>query len=88
MAARQCFGVSKCWTKYGFIIVIRPDGKRHSVVLCVDIDLVPAVIEAQAQVTSTTATIQTIWKSDFLYLYVDMYIKSNNICIPNQNDNL
>ena len=59
MAARQCFGVSKCWTKIGFIIVIRPDGKRHSVVLCADLDLIPGVIEAQAQGTSTTATIHT-----------------------------
>lgn len=29
MAARQKYGVSKCWTRDGFIHVIGPDGTRH-----------------------------------------------------------
>lgn len=31
MAARQQLGISKCWTKEGQVIVIGPDGKRHSI---------------------------------------------------------
>lgn len=31
MAARQRFGVTKCWTKDGCVFVITPDGVRHRV---------------------------------------------------------
>lgn len=64
MAARKRFGVSKCWTKDGFIIVIGPDGKRHSIVLSADLDHIPGASEAQAQGTSTTAKIQTKAKQE------------------------
>lgn len=31
MAARKRFGINKCWTKDGYIIVVGPDGKRHTI---------------------------------------------------------
>ncbi|XP_046978098.1 uncharacterized protein LOC124543823 [Vanessa cardui] len=31
LAARQRFGVAKCWTRDGFIIVLSPDGSRHRI---------------------------------------------------------
>lgn len=30
-AARQHFGITKCWTKNGFIMIIGPDGNRYSI---------------------------------------------------------
>nr|XP_034832765.1 uncharacterized protein LOC117989496 [Maniola hyperantus] len=42
MAARQQFGISKCWTKDGQVIVIGPDGKRHSITSKAELSLISA----------------------------------------------
>lgn len=31
MKARQCFGVTKCWTREGNVYVVGPDGDRHRI---------------------------------------------------------
>lgn len=56
MAARQRFGISKCWTKDGFIIVTGPDGKRHSIVQCAELDSISNSSETQAQGTTVSTT--------------------------------
>ena len=47
MVARQRFGISKCWTKGGNIIIIGPDNKRHSVVSCAELDNISPNPEAR-----------------------------------------
>ncbi|KOB65227.1 Uncharacterized protein OBRU01_23022 [Operophtera brumata] len=38
MAARQRFGISKCWTKDGCVFVLAPDGLRHHISSQQDLD--------------------------------------------------
>ena len=47
MAARKRFGINKCWTKEGYVIVIGPDGKRHTVSTCTELDNIHDAVEAQ-----------------------------------------
>ncbi|XP_046962562.1 uncharacterized protein LOC124531993 [Vanessa cardui] len=40
MAARQKYGVSKCWTKDGVIVVTGSDGKRHRIVTTAELNAI------------------------------------------------
>lgn len=55
MAARQCFGVSKCWTKEGQIIIIGPDGTRHRIVSTADLKVLMNQCEVQEPAPTTDA---------------------------------
>lgn len=41
MEARKRFGVAKCWSKEGIIIVMAPDGSRHRASCTMDLDAIP-----------------------------------------------
>lgn len=56
MSARQRFGVSKCWTKEGQIIIIGPDGVRHRIVSTADITVIMNQCEVQEPAPTTDAT--------------------------------
>ena len=58
MAARQRFGISKCWTKDGIIIVTGPEGKRHSVVTCSELDKITPNPNAPGQGNSAPVTVK------------------------------
>lgn len=64
MVARQRFGISKCWTKNGYIIIIGPDSKRHSIVSCAELDKITPNPEPRGQgnPTSTSAKLATAAK--------------------------
>ena len=59
MIARQRFGISKCWTKDGFVIVIGPDGKRHTIVLSAELDRICTNLEPRSQGTCAPTTIKS-----------------------------
>lgn len=52
LLARRKFGVTKCWTKEGDIIILGPDGSRHRAWCTEDVDAVPLVVSS---VTGSTA---------------------------------
>lgn len=56
MAARQRFGINKCWTKDGFIFVLGSDGKRHRLSCIEELDKIelPAQVSAAASAASKT----------------------------------
>lgn len=41
MAARECHGVSKCWTRDGSIFVVSPDGSRHRITSHAELESIP-----------------------------------------------
>ncbi|XP_059049914.1 uncharacterized protein LOC131844933 [Achroia grisella] len=57
MSARQHFGVKKCWTHNGFIVIITDDGSRHRVSCIAEvnklIDSSPSVTQASPVATSS-----------------------------------
>ena len=55
LAARQRFGVSKCWTRDGVIIVLGSDGSKHRVVTTAELDMIPNSVSAPS-VISTKST--------------------------------
>ncbi|XP_050358338.1 uncharacterized protein LOC126778918 [Nymphalis io] len=65
MAARRKFGISKCWTKDGAVIVTGSDGKRHRIVTtaelnsikCTQNDIPLATIPAAIPSTSSVDSI-------------------------------
>lgn len=63
MAARQRFGISKCWTKDGCIIIVGPDGTRHSVVMCSDLDHITNTPEVHLKESSSAGTTQPLAKA-------------------------
>lgn len=48
MTARKRLGINKCWTRDGFVIVMGPDGKRHSISSSMELDLITGTPETQA----------------------------------------
>ncbi|CAH0720395.1 unnamed protein product, partial [Brenthis ino] len=46
MAARQRFGVSKCWTREGVVFVIAPSGTRHRISSRSELDNISSLSEA------------------------------------------
>ena len=52
LAARQQFGMSKCWTRDGVINVISSDGKRHTFTSMVELKKVSSVSEIRPPQTS------------------------------------
>lgn len=44
MAARKRFGISKCWTRDGYIIVLDRDGKHHKISTDKELDIIPGPI--------------------------------------------
>lgn len=47
MAARKRFGMAKCWTREGYIVISGPDGKRHRVSSFCDLNRISGVISAE-----------------------------------------
>ncbi|XP_060810219.1 uncharacterized protein LOC132904308 [Amyelois transitella] len=37
MAARESFGVNRCWTRDGYVFVVTPDGVRHHLNSCAEV---------------------------------------------------
>lgn len=54
MAARQQFGISKCWTKDGQVIVIGSDGKRHTISSKAELCLISAGNDSEEVVCAPT----------------------------------
>lgn len=48
LAARERFGVSRCWTREGTIFVITPDGTRHRAECLADLDKIPGSSSTEA----------------------------------------
>lgn len=43
LEARRRFGVTKCWSKEGIIIIMAPDGSRHRASCTTDLDAIPVL---------------------------------------------
>ncbi|KOB64154.1 Uncharacterized protein OBRU01_21646 [Operophtera brumata] len=59
MAARQRFGISKCWTTDGTVYVLGADGARHRVRCVEDLDSVAPGVSQQVQVPKLAAGKET-----------------------------
>lgn len=55
LQARKRFGVTKCWSKEGVIIVLAPDGSRHRAYCTADLDAISG-LESTATVSVSGAT--------------------------------
>ncbi|XP_046976374.1 uncharacterized protein LOC124542472 [Vanessa cardui] len=44
LAARKRFGVTKCWTRDGIIIVLSPDGTRHHITTMAELQAIPSSV--------------------------------------------
>ncbi|CAH0714593.1 unnamed protein product, partial [Brenthis ino] len=53
MAARQRFGVSKCWTREGVVFVIAPSGTRHRISSRSELDNISSLSEAHVSTAVT-----------------------------------
>lgn len=54
MAAREKFGVTKCWTREGCVYVLSTDGERHRVVTMADLNkIVTGLNQEPSKVTPT-----------------------------------
>lgn len=53
MVARKRCGINKCWTKDGTVIVIGPDGKRHNIYSCTELDNIYGASETQAVIKAS-----------------------------------
>lgn len=42
MEARKRYGISKCWTNNGYIVILAPDGSRHRICTMNDLKSMPA----------------------------------------------
>uniref|UniRef100_S4P099 Uncharacterized protein n=1 Tax=Pararge aegeria TaxID=116150 RepID=S4P099_9NEOP len=71
MAARHKFGVSKCWTREGIIVIVGQDGKRHRVTSKAEVnsitqaltnDQVPITVEAVVPSANTTSVLPKVTK--------------------------
>lgn len=57
LAARQRFGVSKCWTRDGNIIVLGPDGARHRITNMSELNAIPSLVsDASVPVMSSNTS--------------------------------
>lgn len=56
MAARNEFGISKCWTKEGSVFVLGPDGSRYRVTCVADLEPIRPVVADKPTATKTLAT--------------------------------
>ncbi|XP_052755678.1 uncharacterized protein LOC128201783 [Galleria mellonella] len=61
MAARQQFGVKRCWTRDGYVIVITSDGLKHRVST---VDEVQKLIQVSAAVPVDSGTTKALGKTD------------------------
>ncbi|CAH0721883.1 unnamed protein product, partial [Brenthis ino] len=55
MAARQRFGVSKCWTREGVVFVITPSGTRHRISSRSELDNIPGLTDVHVPAANTGA---------------------------------
>lgn len=53
MAARERFGVDRCWTREGVIIVLDADGERHRVTSLAELDRISTVVPGTAGSSGT-----------------------------------
>lgn len=62
MAARQRFGVTKCWTRDGYIHILKPDGTRHRISNLSELhNIEPATaVTSKPEVASTGAAKDTV----------------------------
>ncbi|XP_046959856.1 uncharacterized protein LOC124542759 [Vanessa cardui] len=70
MSARQKFGISKCWTKDGVVIVTGSDGKRHRIVTTAELNSInckpnymPSATNLAAAAGTSTVGVDSISKS-------------------------
>lgn len=59
MAARQRFGVTKCWTRDGYVYVLGPDNKRHRISSLGELTQIqaPAPLKKKPEVTLQKKTL-------------------------------
>ncbi|CAK1599815.1 unnamed protein product [Parnassius mnemosyne] len=60
-AARQRFGVSRCWTRNGIIFVLGPDQVRHRIHSRLDLDAI-STSESVTQATSAVTSVPSVVK--------------------------
>lgn len=65
MAARLRFGITKCWTRDGAVIIIGIDGKRHRITSIVELDRIeaPAPLKSRKPVASKDTAVTQASKS-------------------------
>ncbi|CAH2091432.1 unnamed protein product [Euphydryas editha] len=56
MVARRRFGITKCWTKDGIIVIVGPDGKRHSITSTLELDNLPYESDNREQGTTSSSS--------------------------------
>lgn len=56
MAARQRFGVSKCWTRDGTVFVLGDDGTRHKMLSLADLNRIASLADSSSLQGSEPAT--------------------------------
>ncbi|CAH2052565.1 unnamed protein product, partial [Iphiclides podalirius] len=59
VAARNRFGVSRCWTRDGSIVILGRDGTRHRVVSVAEVNVIPDEA-GSSSATSTAVTAATV----------------------------
>lgn len=57
MAARRRYGITKCWTKDGIVIVLDADGKRYSIASMAELNNISSMFEAQENATTSVQTV-------------------------------
>lgn len=53
MAARERFGVDKCWTREGVIVVLDAEGERHRITSLAELDRIPNAVPVTAGSSGT-----------------------------------
>lgn len=56
LLARRKFGITKCWTKEGDIVILGPDGSRHRAWCTKDVDAIPSATSPVTESTSDAGT--------------------------------
>ncbi|CAH2083328.1 unnamed protein product [Euphydryas editha] len=56
LMARQRFGIKKCWTQNGIIIIVGPDGKRHRVTSVNEVNMIQNKPDKSPTPASVTAS--------------------------------
>lgn len=56
VAARKKFGVSQCWTRDGYVVVLGPDGTRHRVITVAEVNAIPDPVNAPGPAAQGTAS--------------------------------
>ncbi|CAH2087348.1 unnamed protein product [Euphydryas editha] len=60
LAAHQRFGVTKCWTRNGVIIVLGDDGSKHRVSAMSELNLIPGSISSDIEASNVSPNVEVV----------------------------